>query len=494
MSGPKAPKPPDPQETAAAQTSTNFGTAIANNAMGMVDQITPYGNLTYNQTGTQTYTDPYTGEVYEIPRYSATTSLTPEQQAVLDANNQASVSLSNLAADRAGFLQDYLGNTMDGSTLPNRGSIPNAPNLNTSAVQAPNLNTDAVTPRALNFNVPQTGELATSFDRVNFGGGGEIINRDVNSWDITRSYGANDFSEDRQRVEDALMQRMQPQIDRDREAMLTRLANQGIGVGSEAFSDSQFNFDRGVNDARLGAILSAGQEQSRMVGMDRERAMFENSAQAQGFGQDLANIQQRNAAQNQGFQQAFSSQQAEAQQRLALAQLQNAAEGQRFGQDLASLNAFNSAAGQEFGLNLASQQAQNDALSLGFGQQLTSQQAQNNAQLQGFGADMSAAQAQDAQRAQALQEQFALRNQPINEITALLSGSQVNAPNFNGYTPQGAATTDVAGLINQNYAQEYLNYANSVNNRNSLLGGFLGAGATLLGAPSGSLLGGMVLR
>ncbi len=30
MGKPKAPKPPDPRQTAAAQTSTNIGTAIAN--------------------------------------------------------------------------------------------------------------------------------------------------------------------------------------------------------------------------------------------------------------------------------------------------------------------------------------------------------------------------------------------------------------------------------------------------------------------------------
>ena len=58
MCQPKAPTPPDPKDTAAAQTSTNIGTAIANNTMGMVDQYTPDGSLKYATTGYEDYRDP----------------------------------------------------------------------------------------------------------------------------------------------------------------------------------------------------------------------------------------------------------------------------------------------------------------------------------------------------------------------------------------------------------------------------------------------------
>ena len=54
MGKPKPPEPPDPKETGAAATGTNIGTAIANNAMGMVNQVTPDGSLTYGQSGTHT--------------------------------------------------------------------------------------------------------------------------------------------------------------------------------------------------------------------------------------------------------------------------------------------------------------------------------------------------------------------------------------------------------------------------------------------------------
>ena len=103
-----APKPPDPKDTASAQTGTNIGTAIANNTMGMVDQYTPDGSLTYATTGMQSYTDPYTGKTYQIPKYSATTTLSEAQQAIKDQNNTTQLNLSQTGANQSAFLKDYL--------------------------------------------------------------------------------------------------------------------------------------------------------------------------------------------------------------------------------------------------------------------------------------------------------------------------------------------------------------------------------------------------
>lgn len=56
-------------------------------------------------------------------------------------------------------------------------------------------------------------------------------------------------------------------------------------------------------------------------------------------------------------------------------------------------------------------------------------------------------------RGQAVQEGMAERNQPINEITALMSGSQVSQPNLINTSMPQIPTTDVAGLTNANYGQ-----------------------------------------
>lgn len=66
----------------------------------------------------------------------------------------------------------------------------------------------------------------------------------------------------------------------------------------------------------------------------------------------------------------------------------------------------------------------------------------------------------------AQQSQLALRNQPLNELSALLSGGQVALPQF-GSTPQ----TDVAGITNANFNQQMSGY----NANQQLLGGLGGA-------------------
>lgn len=59
-------------------------------------------------------------------------------------------------------------------------------------------------------------------------------------------------------------------------------------------------------------------------------------------------------------------------------------------------------------------------------------------------------------RGMAFQEAMATRNQPINEITALMSGSQVSNPaQMSNPAPQSnVAGVDLAGLVNQNYQQK----------------------------------------
>lgn len=77
-------------------------------------------------------------------------------------------------------------------------------------------------------------------------------------------------------------------------------------------------------------------------------------------------------------------------------------------------------------------------------------------------------------RGQAAQEAVAERNQPLNEITALLNGQQIQSPNFVS-TPQAqVANTDLAGLIQDQYKAKQQNYAAN-------MGGLFGLGGSLLG-------------
>jgi hypothetical protein len=141
----------------------------------------------------------------------------------------------------------------------------------------------------------------------------------------------------------------------------------------------------------------------------------------------------------------------------------------------------------------AEQQRMMDMAAQRAGFQNTAQQQQytQNAQLAQFGNAGAAQQLQQQQagfnasqaaRNQYLQEQFALRNQPLNEISALMSGAQLQQPNFVNTPGAQIPTTDIAGLVNQNFNQQFQNYQQASNSYNSLVGGVLGLGAGALKA------------
>ena len=94
--------------------------------------------------------------------------------------------------------------------------------------------------------------------------------------------------------------------------------------------------------------------------------------------------------------------------------------------------------------NQAQQQAEAQALArAGFSNEALA----NMWNMQGTAADR-----ENALRAQQLQEILALRNQPINEITALLGGSQVTAPQFQPFSRQGVNAAPIGSYIANNYA------------------------------------------
>lgn len=84
-------------------------------------------------------------------------------------------------------------------------------------------------------------------------------------------------------------------------------------------------------------------------------------------------------------------------------------------------------------------------------------------------------------RAQAASELTAERNQPINEITALMSGGQVNQPSF-GSTPQtSVANTDVAGITQQAYDNSLIPWKQENANRSAMMSGLFSLGGAALG-------------
>lgn len=189
MNQPKAPTPADPAKTAAAQTQSNVDTAVANTWLGNANEVGPLGSVTYDQTGTQTV------DGREIPTFTKTTALSPEQQRLYDQQTALGGQMNDIAGRQLTRLDDTLSSPLSFDGLP----------------EAP--------------------------------------------------------TADRGKYEEAMMARLQPQLDRDRAALETRLANQGIMPGSEAYREAIALNDRSTNDLRSQTVLNAGNYAQQEYGM-----------------------------------------------------------------------------------------------------------------------------------------------------------------------------------------------------------------------------------
>lgn len=103
MCAPSAPAVPNPTQVASAQTASNVDTAKAQAALNNVNQVTPYGNLTYTST---------TG-ADGIPHYTATQTLSPAEQALLNTSNQTKQSLATTGLGEANKLSGLLDAPLD---------------------------------------------------------------------------------------------------------------------------------------------------------------------------------------------------------------------------------------------------------------------------------------------------------------------------------------------------------------------------------------------
>lgn len=82
----------------------------------------------------------------------------------------------------------------------------------------------------------------------------------------------------RSALSSAMLSRLEPKFARDEDALRTRLANQGIMQGSDAYNTELENFGQGRTDARIQADLAAGKDLATQYGMEsgeRGRAIQE---------------------------------------------------------------------------------------------------------------------------------------------------------------------------------------------------------------------------
>lgn len=356
-------------------------------------------------------------------------------------------------------------------------------------------------------------------------------------------------------AQQAIMSRLQPQLERQRSQLETQLANQGLVRGGEAYNTALQEQGQRENDLLSQAALQginldmAARQQG--LGEAQTLGNFANQAQLARFGagvqgtqlgnqaaqQNFANQQAIQAAQNAAQQQAFNqrlqagefgnqaqlasfganlqNQQAQNQaaaanfaQAQAAAQMGNQAAAQNFAQGQAATQMYNQAVQQNMAMGMSAAQAQNAAAQQLYNQQmgiqglynaavgqnqqtaLAQQAAQNAAQNQAFNQALQGTQFGNTAAQQALQQQLGLYNQPLNQISALMSGSQIQMPQFQGYQGANVAAAPVfqAGQAQNAYNMDVYNAQQASANQG--LGGLFGLGAAALGGPAGGVLGG----
>jgi len=201
--GGSAPPPPDYAGAATATAAGDLEAARTAALANRVNQVTPYGSLTYSQTPTQALDagsyqsaiDAWkaSGSQGSAPSpndymkynpdagWTATQTLSPAEQKLLDYQNQTSIGLGELTGKGLGYVENMLDNPFTTQNLPSLG-----------------------------FDAGQT-------------------------------------------YQDAYMKRLDPQIQQGRERLEQQLANQGIQLGSDAYDRAMRNYAQKENDLLLGA-------------------------------------------------------------------------------------------------------------------------------------------------------------------------------------------------------------------------------------------------
>lgn len=211
--------------------------------------------------------------------------------------------------------------------------------------------------------------------------------------------------------------------------------NQAIGQNFEQSLQAQQAQNAAQAQAYQQALAGQGFNREALLaqfGMGQQAQQMANQAIAQNYGQSL----QQTEAQNAALQQQFA-------QQMAAQEARNQAAGQNYQQLLGGTAAENMSRQQIFDQTMAQQQLANQAVAQRQQALMDYFGAQNAAQQQAYQQSMAQAAFRNTAAQQALAQQAAIRSIPVNEISALLSGGQVNIPQFQGYSGVSVAPAPI---------------------------------------------------
>ncbi len=288
----------------------------------------PQGSLVYGYDGADT----------EFGRVSAPGELTqvsaPGELSQVSLNS--GVQLGNVSVGRGGGSSGTsiglrnAADTFDVRNLNLQQASGNVPGAGQGIQNTVNLDTEGgqIGPLRDEFRIDRvSGEIADAGEIERYDGSGTFDN----VGDIQATLGVNDYGTQRNAVEDAIMSRYNRHFAEMESALDQKLRNQGLEPGTEAY-DRQFRQLREQqNDAVMQSVLAGGQEQSRLFGLDLAAAQYGLGAQGQGFNQaqarglfGLENAAFNNQAQGQEFGQNVAETQMRMSEALQNAQLEEA--------------------------------------------------------------------------------------------------------------------------------------------------------------------------
>ena len=414
-----------------AQANANIAAAQAQQKLSMVDAYGPDGSVTWGA-------DP------NAPGgYAQTTTLSPAEQAIFDLGTQAQSGALGVANDQIGRVASALGQGLTPPTLTTSVSDPGA--IASGYASGGTIARGYDPGGAIQSGVAQAPGLAYGFDP------GQAVQGQVGPQNLSGAYARAANASYGQAAS-----RLDPQWNERQQQLQDQLANQGIGVNSDAYANAMRDFGQQENDAYNQANF-----QAQTQGLNAENALF---------GQSLAQGQFANQAAAQEYA-----------QNQGLAAFHNAAAGQDFGQNLAAMQAANQAQAQANAENQSAAQFANSAQ----GQQTAQNQAaagfNNAADAQALQQALSQAQFANQAAGQGFQQAAYAQELPINEFNALMSSGQVATPQGFGYSPAQVSPANVLGAYQlQNQAQQQA-YQAQMQQQNGLTGGLFGLGNTLLG-------------
>ena len=358
--------------------------------------------------------------------------LTPEAQATLEAQQRVEKALAGLGEQAIGTVRDVYGTAFRPQGLPEQrfgfdyGQLPTAPDLGAFGQARAGVTAGEIAggPQAGTFGFAGGGPREGQYGYAMGVNPAERLQQGVDVSGLAQLPVSAGMT-----GQQAILSRLNPQLQRERADLENRLRNQGLVPGGEAYNREIELFNQRANDLTQQAALQG-------IGLDAQM-------RAQGFSERQIQAEMANQARQAQF--GMSAQQAglynqavqqNLEQGMSLQEARNRATAQNFQQALAAMEAARGGEAMRFGQQMDLAGLYNAALAQNQQTALQQAQAQAALQAQGFNQAQAAAAFQNAQRQAALQEQLALRQLPLNEIAAIMSGAQVQLPQFQAY--QGA--------------------------------------------------------